>query len=86
MHHKGKDSQTDSTEFSEGQVVNLGIGIPTLVSDYIPEGVHIIFQAENGARHRPCSRGTGPEVTEAGGRIISMFPEAVFLPAIKLHH
>ena len=66
-------------EFSEGQVVNLGIGIPTLVSDYIPEGVHIIFQAENGAI------GIGPAPAEpdlrcigAGGRIISMLPGGSF--------
>ena len=66
-------------EFSEGQVVNLGIGIPTLVSDYIPEGVRIIFQAENGAI------GIGPAPAEpdlrcigAGGRIISMLPGGSF--------
>ncbi|HBG14686.1 MAG TPA: succinyl-CoA--3-ketoacid-CoA transferase, partial [Synergistaceae bacterium] len=35
-------------EFQDGDVVNLGIGIPTLVSDYIPENIRVIFQTENG--------------------------------------
>lgn len=60
-------------EFGEGEVVNLGIGIPTLVSDYIPEGVNVIFQAENGA----IGVGPPPPVPDlkcigAGGRIISL--------------
>lgn len=66
-------------EFREGDVVNLGIGIPTLVSDYIPETTHIIFQAENGAI------GVGPAPSEpdlkcigAGGRIISLLPGGSF--------
>lgn len=66
-------------EFTEGQVVNLGIGIPTLVSEYIPEGIHVIFQAENGAI------GVGPSPAEpdlrcigAGGRIISILPGGSF--------
>ncbi|MDL2263600.1 3-oxoacid CoA-transferase subunit B [Synergistaceae bacterium OttesenSCG-928-I11] len=66
-------------ELEEGDVVNLGIGIPTLVSDYIPEDVHVILQAENGAI------GIGPAPAEpdlkcigAGGRIISMQPGGSF--------
>jgi len=35
-------------EFNDGDVVNLGIGIPSLVSDYISESVRIVFQTENG--------------------------------------
>lgn len=66
-------------EFSEGEVVNLGIGIPTLVSDYIPKGVNIIFQAENGA----IGVGPPPAVPDlkcigAGGRIISLLPGGSF--------
>ena len=34
--------------FQDGDLVNLGIGIPTLVADYIPEGVDIWIQSENG--------------------------------------
>ncbi len=66
-------------EFQDGDVVNLGIGIPTLVSDYIPEGIHVIFQAENGA----IGIGPAPAVPDlkcigAGGRIISMLPGGSF--------
>src|SRR3972149_1538294 len=35
-------------ELRDGMVVNLGIGVPTLVSNFIPEGMTIFFQAENG--------------------------------------
>lgn len=66
-------------EFDEGDVVNLGIGIPTLVADYIPEGKHVIFQAENGA----IGIGPPPAVPDykcigAGGRFISLLPGGSF--------
>jgi 3-oxoacid CoA-transferase subunit B len=35
-------------EFFDGAVVNMGFGIPTLASQYIPEGIRVVFQAENG--------------------------------------
>lgn len=45
-------------EFFDGAVVNLGIGIPTLCSSFVPEGVQVTYQTENGAL------GFGPVVTE----------------------
>ncbi len=66
-------------EFEDGDVVNLGIGIPTLVSDYIPQDVHVILQAENGA----IGVGPAPEVPDlrfigAGGRPITLLPGGSF--------
>jgi len=67
-------------EFHDGDVVNLGIGIPTLVSDYIPEDVRIIFQTENGA----IGAGPAPEVPDlrfigAGGRPFVIMPGGCFV-------
>ncbi len=35
-------------ELKDGDVVNLGIGLPTMVANFLPEDVHIILQSENG--------------------------------------
>ncbi len=35
-------------ELSPGMLINLGIGIPTLVANYVPDGMHVFFQSENG--------------------------------------
>jgi acetate CoA/acetoacetate CoA-transferase beta subunit len=66
-------------ELREGMLVNLGIGIPTLVADYVPAGMHVFFQSENGLI------GTGPvpqeglaqaRLTDAGGRPVTALPGA----------
>jgi len=66
-------------ELRAGNLVNLGIGIPTLVANYVPPGLNIFFQSENGLI------GTGPIpeqgmahplLTDAGGRPISALPGA----------
>jgi acetate CoA/acetoacetate CoA-transferase beta subunit len=36
-------------ELRDGMLVNLGIGIPTLVANFVPPGMHIFFQSENGS-------------------------------------
>jgi acetate CoA/acetoacetate CoA-transferase beta subunit len=48
-------------ELRRGMLVNLGIGIPTLVANYVPEGISVFFQSENGLI------GTGP-IPEGGWR------------------
>jgi len=66
-------------ELSAGMLVNLGIGIPTLVANYLPQGMHVFFQSENGLL------GTGPipeqgmahpTLTDAGGSPVTALPGA----------
>src|ERR1700687_1507996 len=66
-------------ELRSGDLVNLGIGIPTLVAKYVPSDLKVFFQSENGLI------GTGPIpeqgmahplLTDAGGRPISALPGA----------
>jgi len=66
-------------ELRDGMLVNLGIGIPTLVANFVPPGMHVFFQSENGLI------GTGPipleglaqaRLTDAGGRPVTAIPGA----------
>ena len=66
-------------ELRDGMLVNLGIGIPTLVANFVPPGMHIFFQSENGLI------GTGPVpeagmalpwLTDAGGKPVTALPGA----------
>lgn len=61
-------------ELQDGDVVNLGIGIPTLVPNYLPEGVNVMLHAELGgigAGPRPDSDNEDPYVVDAGGQFAS---------------
>lgn len=62
-------------EFKDGDVVNLGIGIPTMAADYIPAGVHIILQSENGfVGLRGLGGEIDPDCVNAGGKPVSIQP------------
>ena len=66
-------------ELKAGMLVNLGIGIPTLVSNYLPEGVQIFFQSENGLIGTgaiPAEGMAHPMLTDAGGRPVTALPGA----------
>jgi len=66
-------------ELKSGMLVNLGIGIPTLVADYVPAGVNVFFQSENGLIGTgpvPQEGLTQPRLTDAGGRPVTALPGA----------
>jgi acetate CoA/acetoacetate CoA-transferase beta subunit len=66
-------------ELRQGNLVNLGIGIPTLVANYLPPGLNIFFQSENGligTGPMPEQGMAHPLLTDAGGRPMSALPGA----------
>jgi acetate CoA/acetoacetate CoA-transferase beta subunit len=66
-------------ELSPGMLVNLGIGIPTVVANHVPEGMHVFFQSENGliGTGSPPEEGMAhPTLTDAGGRAVTALPGA----------
>jgi acetate CoA/acetoacetate CoA-transferase beta subunit len=66
-------------ELHAGDLVNLGIGIPTLVANYVPPELKVFFQSENGLIGTgpiPEQGMTHPLLTDAGGRPISALPGA----------
>jgi len=66
-------------ELGPGMLVNLGIGIPTLVANYVPDGMHVFFQSENGliGTGAPPEEGMAhPMLTDAGGRPVTALPGA----------
>lgn len=68
-------------ELSDGQLVNLGIGLPTMVANYIPEGIHVVFQSENGMvgmGGAPAEDKVDLHITNAGGQYSTILPGGVF--------
>ena len=66
-------------ELKPGMLVNLGIGIPTLVANFLPEDLHVFFQSENGliGTGAPPEEGMAhPTLTDAGGRPVTALPGA----------
>lgn len=68
-------------ELKDGDVVNLGIGLPTMVANYIPEGIDITFQSENGFLGLGPKPEPGQEdidLINAGAQYVTVKPGAMF--------
>lgn len=66
-------------ELRNGMLVNLGIGLPTLVPNFLPPSMHVFFQSENGligSGPVPEPGTAEPSLTDAGGRPITALPGA----------
>ena len=68
-----------ASELSPGMLVNLGVGIPTLVANHLPQGMHVFFQSENGligTGSVPEEGMAHPTLTDAAGRPVTALPGA----------
>lgn len=68
-------------ELEDGTVVNLGIGLPTKVANYVPDGITIHFQSENGfvgLGSTPDEGEIDPNIVNAGGQPVSILPGGAF--------
>lgn len=72
-------------ELHDGMAVNLGIGLPTLVSNFLPPGVQVMLQAENGILGYGgiLEADFDPDLINAGGQPVSLLPGACFFDSVQ---
>jgi 3-oxoacid CoA-transferase subunit B len=78
---KEQIAQRIAKELKDGFYVNLGIGIPTLVANYIPKGINVVLQSENGLLGMgpfPFEGEENPDLINAGKQTITTVPGSAF--------